>query len=230
MKRIAALLMTAVLLFAAMPALADEKLDLSVFRDNPTLYTIDVNTEDDVAFVESALSAKDRSFVHKYESENRYNTTKFDILVVDYLQSDPYPIFRLWISYCSDDSYMNINTASIIFNGKKYTFSGIADKDWYYHDEKGYREDVLIKFGMDNVEFLTDLEKALGDDSDASAMIKAAETMKAKLILHGRENIEAELGEGFFLDFLLIKAGFMRCNGVQYLEKANATEMKVTAE
>ena len=171
------------------------------------------------------MSAADRSFTHKYESSTRYSNTKFDILVVDYLKENAYPVMRLWVNYCADDDYLNITSASFILNGKKYTFSGIGNKDWYVKDDDGYLEQVLIKFGMDNIDFLAALEDIFNGVDDVGAVAKSA---TCKLILHGREDIEVELGEGFFLDFMAIKLGMVDINGLDFLEKAISTTMKIT--
>lgn len=106
---------------------------------------MDVDVENDVAFIESALGASGRAYVHKYDSSTRYSTTQFDILVLEYLQTSAYPIFRLWINYCADDAYMNITSVSFYVEDQKYTFSGIADAERYTHDENGYVERLLIK-------------------------------------------------------------------------------------
>ncbi len=178
-----------------------------------------------MAYIETRLSAKDRSFTHKYESSTRYSSTKFEILIIDYLKENAYPVWRLRVIYCSDDDYLNITSASFILNGKKYTFSGIADKDWYVKDDDGYAEQVLIRFGMDNIDFLAALEDIFGDTEDVT---EVAENATCKLILHGREDVEVDLGEGFSLDFLVIRLGMVNINGLDFLEKAYSTTMKIT--
>ena len=223
MKKLLAVLLAVMLACGACAALAE--LDLAPIREANNIYTIDVDTESDVAYIESKLSAADRSFTHKYESSTRYSSTKFDILVVDYLKENAYPVMRLWVTYCADDDYMNITSASFILNGKKYTFSGIANKDWYVKDDDGYYEQVLIKFGMENLNFLAALEDIFNGVDDVGAVAKSA---TCKLILHGREDIEVELGEGFFLDFMAIKLGMVDINGLDFLEKAISTTMKIT--
>ncbi len=224
MKKFLAVLL-AVMLVCGACAAALAELDLAPIREDDTLYSIDVDTESDVAYIESKLSAADRSFTHKYESSTRYSNTKFDILVVDYLKENAYPVMRLWVTYCADDDYMNITSASFILNGKKYTFSGIGNKDWYVKDDDGYAEQVLIRFGMDNIDFLVALEDIFGDTEDVT---EAAENATCKLILHGREDVEVDLDAGFFLDFLVIKLGMVNINGLDFLEKASSSTMKVT--
>lgn len=225
MKRFLALLLAVLMASGVCAAALAEELDLSPIRESDSLYTIDVDTESDVAFIESKLSAQDRAFTHKYESSTRYSSTKFDILVVDYLKANPYPVMRLWVTYCADEDYLNITSASFIINGRKFTFSGIGNPDWYVKDDQGYVEQVLIKFGTDNLDFLVEMEKLFSDTEDVAG---AAAEATGKLILHGREDVEVELGEGFFLDFLVIKLGMVNINGLSFLDKANSSTMKVT--
>lgn len=78
---------------------------------------------------------------------------------------------------------------------------------------------------MDNIDFLAALEDIFGDTEDVT---EAAENATCKLILHGREDVEADLGEGFFLDFMAIKLGMVDINGLDYMEKAISSTMKVT--
>lgn len=222
MKKLALFLALVMLFTFTGSALAANDFDLSYVRENSQQFTIDVDVENNVAFVETVMTSKDRSFVHKYESSTRYSTTQFDMLVLDYLDSDAYPVLRLWITYCSDESYLNITSATFTLGDKKYTFSEIADSQWYTKDENGYVEKVLIRFNMENVDFLVAMEQIMPDD------FADLETLKIPLTLHGRENITVELDYGFTVDFLLMKKAFIECNGIYYLEKAFGAPMKVT--
>ena len=223
MKKIFALLLAAVLLCSAMTvAVAADDLDLSFVRNNKEVYTIDLNDKGTAAFIESQLSAKDRSFVHKYESSTRYSNTMFDVLIVDYDTDDAYPVFRLWISYYADDSYVNLHSASIILGDEKYTFSDIDDPDWRTKDEDGYAEQLLIKFDEETLPFLAKLESMLPDDADD------LDDISIKMILHGDEDITVEIGRGFLMDFMFIKTAMININGLQYLERAYGSDMSVT--
>ena len=93
----------------------------------------------------------------------------------------------------------NMNSVSFIVDGKKYTFSGIADAEWYVHDENGYVEYLLMKFGMENLSFLAALERVFSDANDGSSAFQAARNASCRMILHGCEDIEVELGAGFSL-------------------------------
>lgn len=222
MKKLSFILALVLMLSCLSCAFADD-FDLTIVRENPGIYTLDVDTEDDVAFVETTLDAARRSFTHKYESTYRYSNTQFDILVIDYLTSSPRPVHRLWITYCADDNYMNITGVSFEVGGKKYTFSDIADPDWYEKDENGYLERVLIKFDMDNLDFLIALEDAIPRD-----LHQLADAEPITMTLHGRENITVSLGEGFMLDFLLSKVALFETNATDYLSQTTGSPMKVT--
>lgn len=222
MKKLLSLTLAVLLLCASVPAAA-ATMDLSNIRDNPKIFTIDVNTDDDVAFVESTMSAEDRSFVHKYESSNRYSTTKFDILVLNYSEpADSYPVMRLWVTYCADDAFLNISSVTFIIGEDEYTFTDVADEDWLVKDDNGYMENVLIKLGWENIGFTIRMEEPF---ENVSNYVEAAGNTTCRMILHGREDVEVELGKGFFLDFLLIKTGMISINGLEFLEKANCTPM-----
>ncbi len=227
-RKICAFLLVVLMACSCFTVSSAAVLDLSSIRENSELFSIDVDTESDVAFIESQMSAQLRSFVHKYESSYRYSNTLFDILVVDYLKTDAYPIMRLWIIYCADDAYLNINSVSFIVDGKKYTFSGIADADWYEHDDNGYVEKVLLKFGMENLSFLAALERVFSDVKDGSGAFQAAQNASCRMILHGREDIEVELGAGFFTDYLIMHMGFTSIDGLSYLNKVISSTMKET--
>lgn len=221
MKKLS-LLLAVLLLFTCCGSALAEDFDLSFVRSKTSLYEIDVEIEDDIAFIDSTLSASDRSFVHKYESSTRYSTTEFDMLVIQYLKSTAYPVFRLWITYCADNDYLNINAVTFTIGDKKYTFTDIADTDWYVHDEKGYVEQVLIKFDLNNTDFLLALEGLLPET------LEEFDGITIPMTLHGREDIQVELGGGFLLDFFVMEQAMIKSNGVGYFEKAHGSPLKIT--
>lgn len=201
-----------------------DRMDLAALGDMSEFITIDVDQENGCAFVESKFNPKSRSFVHEFESDARYSTTRFDLLILDYFEITAYPVFRLWIQYAADE-FLNINSATFELNGTKYTFTGIADKDWMHTYDNGIVEEVLIKFGMDNLEFLVALEKALNTIDDLSNLAQ----LDISLTLHGTKNVTVQLGEGFWADFLTMKMAWTNSNGLtaEFINKAVATEMKV---
>lgn len=218
-------LLLALALFLPMMAAA-ERFDLSKIRENPNIFTIDVDAENDVAFIETTLSARKLSFVHEFESATRYSCTMFDILVHNYFETDSYPVFRLWISYCADD-FLYINSVTFELNGVKYTFSGIADSEWRTtYDDGGIMEKMLIKFDMENLDFLVALDEAAETvDNEIARM----DELNITLTLHGTKDVTVKLGKGFWTDFLLLEAGLSNVGGltVENMKKVNGTDLWV---
>lgn len=198
--------------------------DMSIVRENTDLYKVSVDNEEDVAFITTNLAVSARAFTHKYESTYRYSSTKFDTLVIDYLKTSARPVFRLWVTYCADDSFLNINGISFLVDGKKYTFSDVADPDWYTQDEKGYAEEMLIKFDMDNIDFLVALEDYMPEELSLEALKAAPVTM----ILHGREDVTVQLEDGFWLDFIAMKRVLTKTGAIDFLSQTSGSPMKVT--
>ena len=146
MKKIVSLLLIAILIISVpqQAFAARDPLDFSVVRNSDNL-TIDVDRDNNVAFIESSLSTSDRSFNHKYENDYLYSSTKFDVIIVDYY-GDSYPVFRLWIKYTAD-KFQYINAVTFIVDDVRYTFSGISSTDSLTEIEHGVSEDLLIKYG-----------------------------------------------------------------------------------
>lgn len=222
MKRFFAWLLALVLILSCTAGYAAE-LDLSIIRENSGVFTLDVDVERNVAFVETTLSAADRSFTHAHESEKYYSTTKFDILVIDYLdESAAYPVWRLWIDYTADDDYAYCTSVSFYLEGKEYRFSGIADSERYTMLDDTYEEQLLIKFNLDNSDFIVALENMTEDCS-----YEELEAKTVKMVLHGKEDIEVQLGGGFAKDFAVMKLAFVAMDGVNYMSEYTGTTMKV---
>lgn len=223
MKKLLALVLALVLSCCALSA-AFADVDLTTVRENSNLFTLDVSDDGTAAFIESQLTVATRSFVHKYESDNRYSSTQWDVLLVNYDTPDVYPVFRLWVNYCADE-YLNLKSVSFIFDGKEYLFTGVSeDAEWHRKDEKGVIEQALIKFGTSNLAFPAALENIFSGVDDIQA---AAQSAKCTMILHGDEDIEVELGEGFFMDFLGVKLAYTGINGLDYADKAIASTMEI---
>lgn len=218
-------LLLALALFLPMMAAA-ERLDLSKIREAPELFTIDVDAEYDVAFIETTLSVKERSFVHEFESDVRYSSTMFDVLVRNYFETDSYPVFRLWINYCADD-FLYINSVTFELNGVKYTFTGVSDSEWRTtYDDGGIGERLLIKFDYDNLGFLADLESATnGIDKNPDRV----DDLNITLTLHGIKDVTVQLGEGFWTDFVAMRSGWISTGGVtvENLNKVDGTDLWV---
>lgn len=225
MKKLLLFLLVATLLVSITPAMA-ATIDLSGIQAQDNLYTVDINNDGDAAFIESQLSSENRSFTHKYENSKLYSTTKFDVLIVDYQQSSSYPVFRLWVTYCADNAYQNIDSITFQVDKKQFTFSDVSDEDWLSYDkENGYMEEMLIRFGEDNLDFLLALEEAIKGKSDT---VEALDDVEIKMVLHGKEDIVVELGTGFLLDFMVLKSAWLEVDGLDYIDDINGNDMSVT--
>ena len=205
-----------------------ERLDLSKIRENPNIFTIDVDAENDIAFISSTLTLMtgERFFVNEFEGDARYSTTWFDMLVHNYFETNSYPVFRLWISYCADD-FLYINSVTFELNGVKYTFSGVSDSEWRTtYDDGGIMEKMLIKFDMENLDFLVALDEAAETvDNEIARM----DELNITLTLHGTKDVTVKLGKGFWTDFLLLEAGLSNSGGltVENMKKVNGTDLWV---
>lgn len=217
------LCLTCVFSTCGVAAAATKPLDLTPIRGS-SLYDISVNKDDDVAFITSTLTTADRSFNHKYENDYLYSSTEFDIIVINYFEDNAYPVFRLWIYYTADD--YNYNTGvTFTLGGKDYTFSGISGSDSLTKKDNGVCEDLLIKIGTDNADFLLALLE-YGKPFEAEGFDNYKD-IAIPMTLHGVEDINVTLDAGFLLDFYALINAFSNINGIDYLSKANATSMKV---
>ncbi len=227
MKQFFAFILALALLFSCSVSLA-AGYDLSYAKSKSGVFTVDEDTDRDVAFIESTLSVSDRSFVHKYESDYRYSSTMFDILVVDCSRSTSYPVPRLWITYCADN-YLYYDSVTFTIDGTDYTFSGISDSDWRTKDENGVVEEVLIKFGTEALPFLGAMETLYEKYPSYDELMDETNGPKIKMVLHGRnEDVRVTLGSGFVLDFaLIIEGAYLNTNGLDYIDKVNSSTLTV---
>lgn len=228
-RRILSLMASAlmpVMLFSVSAAAA-EGFDMATFRENPTVFVIDVDAEEDLAFITTDTTVKDRSFTHENESDVRYSSTQFDILVLDYFKADQVPILRLWITYCADE-FLYINSVTFEVGGVKYTFSGVADPEWLHTFDDGIVEQVLIRLGDDNLEFPVALEKEI-KSLGAYDSLDAFATLDITMTLHGTKDVTVKLGKGFWIDYALINMGFIRSGGLneKYMSQVDCTPMTI---
>lgn len=228
MKKYFAFILALSLLFSCASSLA-AGYDMSYIRKNSEVFTVDVNEDSGVAFVESTLSVGDRSFVHRHENDRLYNSTRFDILVVNYESSSSYPVPRLWITYCADE-YIYYDSVTFTVNGMDYTFTGISDPEWRSKDENGAAEETLIKFGAENVDFLYALKDYRGNFSSYAELMDEKNGPKINMVIHGEnEDVNVTLGGGFLLDFTyIIEAAYLENGGLGYIDRVNSTEMTVS--
>ncbi len=229
--RLTALFLLLLILIGSAAAAESGTFDLSHFRENDNLFTIDVNKDSGVAFIETALSSELRSFQHEYESDSYYSCTKFDILARDYFKSSPYPVYRLWIEYTG--TKFNYTT-SITFHvdSTDFTFSDVSNADRILELSNGdASEDRLIIFDGDNLSFLAALENNLTSVMEDENWMKngVPEEKRARMTLHGIKDIEVTLDDGFYFDFLLFKGGMFNGGGYSSLFDTSGAPMEETA-
>lgn len=223
MKRIVSVSLLFFMMIGICSGAAADTFDMSALRTNEYL-DIDVDTDSGVAFVESILTANDLSFTHSNESNTQYSYSRFDMLVINYFKTTAYPVLRLWLTVSTEGEYFYFTSATITVNDKRFTFSDIADKDWFEKKESSYSQDMLIKFGVDNLEFLAEVEKVV----NACESVDDLEAVRLPIVFHGTKDIEAKLSVGFFLEFIVFKNAMLVSNGFDFLDKASASAMKVT--
>ena len=223
MKKFASLFLALIILLCPLMAMA-ESFDKSVLKGEyfDSVATLDISDDGTAAFVESQLSASNRSFSTPYEHSAYYNTTLWDMLVLDYNTSNPSPRLRVWTRYYGTQ-YANIEGISFVLNGTTYTFTDVSSdsRKQYISDDKAYNERALIIFDMENIGFLVELENYCESFETVDEMNEHPITM----ILHGDTDITVSLGSGFMVDFLIISDLFIEAGGLDYLQYAGGNPM-----
>ncbi len=215
MKKFVALLSACLLIVLTMSSAFAASLNLTYVRNNPDLFTIDVNDDGDIVFVETVLTPEDRHFIHKYESDYLWSSTMWDVLGLGYGTNDAYCVWRLWISYANDTGYKNIDSVTFVLNGTRYTFTDISDPSWQRKGNNGgYMEEMLIKFGLDNLDFVVALEQICNN-------LDSVDDFSCTMILHtaGGEDISVTLGAGFALDFVMVKKAYIEMDGLDTITR-----------
>ena len=230
-KSFACFLALCILLTCAAVSYADDSdFDIEKYSKYEKLFDIDIDTDSDVAFIETNTAVSKLAFQHKYESEYSYSYIQSDIIVIDYSRSSRFPVIRTWITYNADKA-QNIDSVTFKYDGKTYTFTGIGDKERVTKEENGYRERLLIRYGTDNADFFIAvsvgsvgyLQKINQNDANAKAP-------EMTMILHGDEDIEATVPADFWTDFGLLVLPFMSNDyaWVHYIGENDGTPCKVT--
>lgn len=228
MKKLLAVLLAVLFVMNTCAALAEsEEFTVKTYSDYDSLFSIDVDKDKDIAFVETKCSVADLAFVHKHESDYSYSYIQSDLLVLDYYSTDRYPIFRTWVYY-SAATPLYIHSISFEFEGKKYMFTDVGDADRVKQGEHDYTESLLIKYGQKNSDFfaavlLASVRYAMDKDEN-----KTAPQMKMTLI--GLEEIEVTVPEEFWQDFALLGLPFLANDlaWIKYIAKTEGTPCKVT--
>lgn len=186
-------------------ALEGNGFSMDPFTDYPKVFTVTVNEEEDVAFIDTTTESRDMAFTHRFESDSYYSLINPDIIVLNYSRpADRFPVFRVWIRYRGKEQ-MNFRSAEFILpDGRTFTVWDIASPDRVYtKDDGSFAEDLLIRFGKNNLPLFRELyneslayaANLYGDSGDSSAPPPAI-----RLVLHGDEDVEAELPSSFWAD------------------------------
>ena len=226
MKRWLLILNCLIALLLPVHSFAVDDFDLTYVRDSDN-YTIEVDQKNDVAFVECVLDTAARSFHHKYENDFLYSSTQWDMIVINYFETNSYPVLRLWINYTADD-YLNINAVSFDIEGKRYTFSGISSSDRIKSVTNGISESLLIRFGNENTDFLVALLGYILDREDILKDSSRWSELQIPMKLYGAETVDVTLGVNFVADAFGMLNAWLNSNGATYLSKVFAEPMKVT--
>lgn len=222
MKRSITLILCVLMLLSLSPA-SYAALDLS-FVENSPVYEMDV--KNNVAFISSILETSDRAFHHELENDALFSSTKFNVVIPDY-DGDAWPALTLSIFYTADD--VN-NTTDVTFHlaGKEYTFSGLLDKDRQTKLDQGALEQLIILFGRESEDFLAELVDYSFTFFDDDFNMVNIDQAAVPMTLHGDRDIEVTLGSPFIMDFVTIVTAYSSMDGPEYLDRAEATPMKIT--
>ena len=223
MKKLCALVLFLSLVLVGSVSLATSTIDLSYFRENSNLYSIDVNNDSEVAFITTTLNAASRCFHHDNEHDQYYSTFESDILVHDYFSSEPYGVMRIWINYFAKD-FLNINSVTFQIGGKDYTFTGCCENDWKVKlDNGGVEEQALIIASDSNWDFWS----ALIDILDPLLENGLDDFTPIPVILHGSRDVTITMDAGAAVDFASIVIG-AGSSGVKSADAGTGTKLTVT--
>ena len=228
MKKVLAVLFAVLFLTNTCAAFADDDaFTVKTYTDYDSLFEVDVDTEKDICFVETKCKVSDLAFIHKHESDYSYSYIQSDLLVLDYYSTERYPIFRTWVYY-SAASPQYIHSISFEFDGKKYMFTDVGDKDRVRKNDNDYTESLLIKYGTKNSEFfaailLASVNYVMNEDENKTPPVM-------KMTMYGLEEIEVTVPEEFWQDFALLGLPFLSNDlaWIKYIAKTEGTPCKIT--
>lgn len=229
MKKVISFILFVTLMFTTVPVFALPTFEMSFYSSNANIYSVDVDSDSGVAFIETKSSNSELAFTHKYESNFYYSTIRSDILVIDYFKSNRYPVFRTWIDYRADKA-LNIYAVSFVIDGKTYTFSDVADRDRIEKLDNGVSEKLLIKYGSANSDFFASVAadslsyafSRYGGEGDSEV-----ETPQMKMILHGTEDVEVDIPANFWVDFSLLALSMTENDYLGYIGDNDGTPCKI---
>lgn len=195
-------------------------------------FTLDEDPQSHSAFISpNFYTVFERSFEHENSSNAYYSFFCNDWIVLNYDSSNPTPLRRLWIYYSSSEP-IEAQAVTFSFANTDYTFEQI-----YYpysslskYDNGDSRQDIVIIFGKDNIDFIYDLvDYVLQTENLATDEILALPQIK--VTFHGTKNITTELPNTFLMDFVdtcLLPLGDMSFIDVVAMNE-NSTLMKTSS-
>lgn len=109
-----------------------------------------VTHEEDAVFIDADLPVKERSFSHKYDSQNYYSAVNTDLIVINPKESDEYVVPRIWIYYRTEEEQLNVKTVEFVIGKEIYAYS--PDKTDISELKHGtVEESILIKLGRSSL-------------------------------------------------------------------------------
>lgn len=199
MKRLVALLISVVLLCGMVSSLAEGTFDMSTYTSS-NVFTVDEDTENNIAFIESGMGSADLAFNHKYESDDYYSIMRNDIIVINQSSDSRYPVMRTWIYY-RGTKQLDIHSVSFILEGKEFVISDVADKDRVTKvDDNCTEETLLIRYGYENWDFFAEIASTAMSYYGAWVEDKETPVPEIKVVLHGTEDVETTVSGNFLLD------------------------------
>ena len=174
--------------------------NLSHFRENDNLFTIDVNKDSGAAFIETAKSSPYpvyRLWIEYTGTKFNYTTSiTFHVDGTDFTFSDVSNADRI-LGLSNGDASEDM---LIIFDGDNLSFLAALENN---------------------------LTSVMEDENWMKNGVP--EEKRARMTLHGIKDIEVTLDDGFYFDFLLFKGGMFNGGGYSSLFDTSGAPMEETA-
>lgn len=198
--RLTALFLLLLILIGSAAAAESGTFDLSHFRENDNLFTIDVNKDSGAAFIETAKSSPYpvyRLWIEYTGTKFNYTTSiTFHVDGTDFTFSDVSNADRILELSSGDASEDRL----IIFDGDNLSFLAALENN---------------------------LTSVMEDENWMKNGVP--EEKRARMTLHGIKDIEVTLDDGFYFDFLLFKGGMFNGGGYSSLFDTSGAPMEETA-
>ena len=197
MKKLVALLISVALLCGSVSALADGTFEMDAYT-SPNVFTVEVDSDNDIAFIDTQMGNDVLSFSHKYENDY-YSVMRNDILVINQSSASRYPVLRTWITYRGTKA-LNFSSISFIIDDKEYVLTDVASADRNSQEDNNFEEILLIKYGYQNWDLFAALAATALSYYGDWVEDKETAVPDIKVILHGTEDIEVNASGNFLLD------------------------------